>query len=98
MSKTYQLKQGDDIREIRLKLTSTIDPVAAVLIIKNGGTRIERNLIQDGLEWTYRFTDNDFIALAPGRYQAEVYATFEDGTNGTYPTVSTLIVQVFAKL
>lgn len=104
MSKTYELKEGDDIREIRLTLTSTPEPVSAILIISYEDTiRITRDLVEDGDEWTYRFTDADFVDLAPPArgsktFKAEVYATFSDDTNGTYPTRGTLQIKVYARL
>ena len=99
-NKLYELKQGDDIREFAATLTSDQEPESALLIIRAGDIRIERELTQesDG-DWKYRFTDDDFTALAgKSIYQGEIYATFSDGSNGTYPTRGQITIKIYPRL
>lgn len=97
-----ELKHGDDIRTARLTLQSDPEPISAILILKwvKGGVRQEFALTPEGSGvWSYRFTDADFENLPPSTsYQAEVYATFSDTTNGTYPTRGTIPCRIYPRL
>lgn len=98
----YQLRKNDDIREARIKLTSSQTPDTATLVIRNDdlGVRITRPLTEDGDtgEWVYRFLDTDFDVLVPGVYQCDVEGVFGDGSGGTYPTKRNLTLTVIAVL
>lgn len=98
--KTYHLVQGDDIRTVELTLTSDETPASAKLRLRKTGSSdvTEFTLTEEGAVWTYRFTDADFAALGSGTFKAEVYATFDDDTNGTYPTRGHLTVVIRARL
>lgn len=102
MSQIYELREGDDIREIKITLVGAPSaPTEALMIITRGEVRIERDLALSGGKWRYRFEDADFEDLigSPSgvTYKLEVYATFSDGTNGTYPTRPGGQVKVFSR-
>jgi len=93
-NRIYELCEGDDVREMRLTLLRkdaalAAQPVAAILkLIRDGEIVGERPLILDenAGEWWYHWTDEDFEGFPRASYRGKVYATFEDGSNGTFPT------------
>lgn len=101
MSKNYELRAGDDIRRLAFTLQSnrralTEEPTSAVLKITVGSGTEERDLTLSGGEWVYDFTDDDFIDLVAGTYQAKIYATWSNGKNGTFPTKGAITIVVYA--
>lgn len=105
MSTTYELVEGDDIREIKMQLLSTPTPVEATLVMVRSSARVERALEWDEEieRWKYRFEDEDFEELIVAGlpvtvWKGQVYGTYEDGTNGTYPTREPLTIKVYKRL
>lgn len=109
MGKTYKVKEGDDVREIRLRITSGRAPDSAILILKSPqtGVRLERDLEEEtNGDWVYNFTDDDFVEIFAGSdknvtYKAEMYGTYTGGAkdvNGTFPTEGTLTVNFYKRL
>jgi hypothetical protein len=103
MSKTYKMRDGDDVRDMEIHLTEngqelSVAPASAVLKINNGGTILTRNLTGSGATWNYRWTDADFEALGAGTFLAEVYCTFEDESNATFPTSGSLSIVILPRM
>jgi hypothetical protein len=101
MSKKYTMREGDDVRDMEINLTEngkelSAAPTEAVLKINKSGTIITRNLTGSGSTWNYRWTDADFNALGVGVFPAEVYCTFSDGSNATFPTNGVLTIVVLS--
>jgi hypothetical protein len=103
--KTYNLRLGDDIRDIIVTLTENnralaSQPESAVLKIRSeAGVITARELTSKGSgDWAYRVADEDFEELVVGTYSVEVYGHWTDGTNGTFPTSGALTLNVFSKM
>lgn len=103
-ARLFELKYGDDARELRAALSPTTQPDEAILIVSGNGLRKEYAMeYQDDTgKWTYQFTDSDFEDLSDNSkdltYKAEIYGTFSDGSNATYPTRGVLSIKVYTRL
>ena len=106
-NKIFTLKEGDDHRTIRIQITNGDAPQTAVLVLSSSvtGVRVEKDLELESAtgDWLYTFTDDDFVELTAGQtrnlvYKAEMYATYSDGTNATFPTTGTMQVKILQKL
>lgn len=101
MSTTYKLRKGDDVRDMEITLLEnrkllSATPTSAILKINVNGVIKTRVLTHKGGNvWAYRWLDADFVDIPVGTYSAEVYCTFVDNSNATFPTngALTIIIQ-----
>jgi hypothetical protein len=98
MNLNYKLVEGDTIRQIRIRLTSTEVPTEATLVLVKGTARLEFGLTKVVDLWTHDFTDEEFEEFTDGSWRGQVHAKFSDGSEGTYPTEQHINVRVYKKL
>ena len=98
MNKIYEMVEGDDIRTFKVKLYSNLVPTEAILVLTLGAVRKEYELVLVGEIWQHRFTQTEVDELVAGNWRGQVYASFEDGTNGTYPTRGYITFRSYLKL